>query len=175
MSRTVLAGIAAIVALGGCTTIDRLPEERVGEATLRLASGVPVGTAQLFRKGDGLTLAAALTGLEPGVHGFHLHTTGQCIGPDFTSAGGHLNPAGKSHGSMAPDGRHLGDLPNLEVGANRSASITYDLPGSASVVLADIFDNDGTAIVLHAKADDYRTDPSGNAGPRLACGVFEAR
>ena len=174
MPRTILAGVAAIAALGGCASIADLPEERVGQAALRLANGIPVGTLQLLKRGDVVSYAVVLTGLEPGSHGFHLHTAGKCVGPDFTSAGGHLNPGGNSHGSMSDGGQHLGDLPNLEVGENRSASSRGDLMGPASDVLASIFDEDGTAVVVHAKPDDYRTDPSGDAGSRIACGVIEA-
>lgn len=173
MLRSTGAGILILAAATGCTTVYDLPDERVGETTLRLANGVPVGTVQLLRQGDRVTLAAAVTGLEPGTHGFHLHAIGKCIAPDFTSAGGHLNPDANSHGSMSEGGKHLGDLPNLEIGSNRSATSRVDLAGSAADVLAHIFDSDGTAVVVHADPDDYRTDPSGNAGPRIACGVIE--
>lgn len=175
MPRLIASIIPAVFALGACTTLGALPEERVGEATLRLASGLPVGNVQVVRNGDTLTLVAAVTGLEPGTRGFHLHTTGKCIAPDFSSAGGHLNPAGRTHGSMSPGGQHLGDLPNLVIGANRSGAAQIDLPGKADETLSQLFDGDGTAIVIHAKQDDYRTDPTGDAGGRVACGVLETR
>ena len=174
MLRSLGAGILVIAAGGGCSTVYDLPTERVGETTLRLADGTPVGTVQLLRQGELVTLAAAVTGLEPGIHGFHLHAVGECTAPDFTSAGGHLNPGDNSHGSMSAGGKHLGDLPNLEIGTNGSATSRVDLSGSAEGTLKAIFDDDGTAVVIHAKPDDYRTDPSGNAGPRIACGVIEA-
>ncbi|QPC98558.1 MULTISPECIES: superoxide dismutase family protein [Qipengyuania] len=172
--RFFVASLALAAVVSGCTTIDSLPEERLGEATIRLPSGIPIGSAQITRKGDRLTLSAAVAGIEPGIHGFHLHTTGKCIAPDFTSAGGHLNPGGKAHGSLSAGGKHLGDMPNLDVASNRTATAVVDLPGEPSNVMADLFDADGTAIVIHANADDYRTDPTGNAGSRIACGVFEA-
>lgn len=174
MQRRVFGTIIASAALtAGCASISDLPEERIGEATLRLPSGIPVGSAQLIRTGNRVTLAAVVGGLEPGPHGFHLHTTGKCNAPDFSSAGGHLNPAGNSHGSLSAGGSHLGDLPNLEIATNRSATVRIDLAGDSKEVIADIFDSDGTAIVIHAKPDDYRTDPSGDAGSRVACGVIE--
>ncbi|GGE01924.1 hypothetical protein GCM10011515_22000 [Tsuneonella deserti] len=122
--------------------------------------------------GDSVTLAIGVTGVAPGPHGIHLHTTGQCNGPDFTTAGGHLNPLGKRHGSLAPDGKHEGDLPNLVVQPGGSGALTAELQGTPEQVQEWLFDRDGTAIVLHADADDYRTDPSGNSGARIACGVL---
>ncbi|MEZ5681194.1 MAG: superoxide dismutase family protein [Erythrobacter sp.] len=173
-NRTIGSLVVFTTLVSACASIDSLPDERIGEATLRLSNGVPVGTAQLLRHGDSIRLSAVVGGLEPGLHGFHLHTVGKCIAPDFSSAGGHLNPGSKAHGSMSPNGSHLGDLPNLEIAGNHSATIQVDLTGSATQVMAAIFDADGSAIVVHAKADDYRTDPSGDAGSRIACGVIEA-
>lgn len=172
MTRLAIFAPAAVLALAGCTTIADLPTERLGSATLTTANGVPVGTAQLLADGDQVSLAVALTGVPEGAHGFHLHTTGKCEAPDFASAGGHLNPLGKDHGTLDPDGSHLGDLPNIAIGANRSGTLSADLAGSRARVLDWLFDADGTAVVLHADADDYRTDPSGNAGARIACGVL---
>lgn len=173
LSPLALSALAlSALALAGCTTLDEVPTERVAQAQLSFANGLPAGTAQLLANGDDLTLAVVATGLEPGEHGFHLHTTGQCTAPGFTSAGGHLNPGGKEHGSMNPKGSHLGDMPNLAVGNSRSASAQVDLPGARDAVLADIFDSDGTAVVIHAGPDDYRSDPAGDAGARVACGVL---
>ncbi len=171
-----LARIIAPVALTGlaaCSTVADLPAERLGSATLSLATGVPVGTVQILARGNQVTLAAAVTGVSPGLHGFHLHMTGSCIRPDFTSAGGHLNPLGKHHGIQSANGRHVGDLPNIEIQPGGSGSLTADLPGTRTQIAQWIFDGDGTAVVIHADADDYRTDPSGNAGGRIACGVIK--
>ena len=162
----------APLALAGCTTLDNLPAERVGEARLSFANGLPAGTAQLLSDGSNLTLALAATGLDTGEHGFHLHTTGRCEAPDFKSAGGHLNPQGREHGGLNPNGKHLGDLPNLVVGASRGASAQVDLGADTAGLRQTLFDADGTAIVIHAGADDYRTDPAGDAGSRVACGVL---
>jgi Cu-Zn family superoxide dismutase len=161
------------LALVGCTTVDALPSDRVGETTLLFANGLPAGTVQLLSNGQTVTVAIAAAGMAPGEHGFHLHTTGKCTAPDFTSAGGHLNPGNKTHGSMSPGGKHLGDMPNLTIGANRTGSTEVQLEGNASDVLEDIFEADGTAVVIHAGPDDYRSDPAGDAGARVACGVLK--
>ena len=172
MTRTTLLAAAAALSLGGCSTIADLPTEELGSATLSLSNGTPVGTARLVANGDDVSLAVAVTAIPAGAHGFHLHTTGKCEAPGFTSAGGHLNPLDREHGSENPQGKHFGDLPNLAVGSNRSAATTIDLPGTRAQALSYIFDADGTAVIIHAGADDYRSDPAGDAGSRLACGVM---
>ena len=164
--------IAALgIALAGCQTIQQVPTERLGSATLHFANGLPAGTAQLYGNGTEVSISIAFAGFTPGVHGVHLHTTGACDAPSFTSAGGHLNPTGKQHGSENPAGSHLGDLPNVTIGAQGGGTLSAVLSGPRDEVLADIFDSDGTAIVVHAGPDDYMTDPSGNSGSRVACGV----
>lgn len=160
------------LALAGCASVGSLPTDRLAEARLDYANGLPAGTAQILTNGQEISLAIAVTGLGPGEHGFHLHTTGRCSAPDFKSAGGHLNPGGKEHGSLNPDGKHLGDLPNLIVGASRSASTEIDLGPDTPELRSNLFDEDGTAVVIHAEADDYRSDPAGDAGARIACGVL---
>lgn len=164
--------LTGAVALGACTTLADVPTERVGQATLSFANGLPAGSAQLVRSGTGLSMAVAVTGMTPGPHGFHLHTTGKCEAPSFESAGGHLNPYGRDHGTLDPEGPHLGDMLNIDVGSNGTGTANLDLPGERAGALDEIFDADGTAIVVHANADDYRTNPSGNAGSRVACGVL---
>ena len=172
--RMILAASIASLSLTGCSTLDGLPSDRVGQAQLSRANGVPVGTAQLLSDGETLTLAAAVTGLEPGEHGFHLHTTGRCEAPDFTSAGGHLNPTGNEHGSLNPEGKHVGDMPNLTIGTTRSGSIEVDIGPDTPTYRSYLFDADGTAVMIHAGPDDYRSDPAGDAGARVACGVLRA-
>ena len=169
-----LLSVTALAAAltSGCATIEDIPEQRVGVANLAFANGLPAGTAQLFAHGDEVTLGVLATGLAPGEHGFHLHTTGRCEGPDFKSAGGHLNPANRTHGRLSPGGKHLGDMPNLVVDSSRSARATVELDGDRATVIDTIFDGDGTAVVIHAGPDDYRTDPAGDAGARLACGIM---
>jgi len=172
MKRGLTLFLPLAAALAGCQTIDETPPERLGQATLRLANGLPGGSAQLLASGAQVNISIAVVGLAPGVHGVHLHTTGSCEAPDFTSAGAHLNPDGNQHGTSNPTGPHLGDLPNITAGNGGSGTVSATLPGTREQVLAQLFDGDGTAVVVHASADDYRTDPSGNAGGRIACGVL---
>ncbi len=172
--KNALLALAAASTLSGCASIYDLPTERLGQAQLSYANGLPAGTAQLMTSGNSYTLAIAVTGMSAGPHGLHLHTVGTCEAPDFKSAGGHLNPTGKTHGTMSPDGSHLGDLPNLVVNANGTGTATIDLEAVSSSDLGEIFDADGTAVVIHAGPDDYRTDPAGAAGARIACGVLAA-
>lgn len=172
MKRALPIALPFAIALAGCQTVDEAPNERLGQATLRLASGLPGGTAQLLASGSQVNISIAVVGLAPGIHGVHLHMTGSCEAPDFTSAGAHLNPAGHQHGTSNPAGPHLGDLPNVTVGSDGTGTVSATLPGTPNEVLAQLFDGDGTAVVVHANADDYRTDPSGNSGGRIACGVL---
>lgn len=167
-----LSSLLACTLLAACVSSPNDPLARIADADLSLGSGLPSGTAQLVARGDRLYLVVAAAGLEPGEHGFHLHTTGRCTAPDFTSAGGHLNPFGRAHGSLAAGGKHLGDLPNLSVGSNRMGTAEVELPGDRAQTLDHLFDEDGTAVVIHVDPDDYRTDPTGNAGSRVACGVL---
>ena len=110
------------------------------------------------------------SGLTRGVHGVHIHETGKCEGPAFASAGAHWNPTMKMHGRDNPMGAHEGDLPNLMIGTDGRGSISIDVPGTS----AQLLDADGAAVVIHADPDDYKTDPSGNSGGRIACGVLTA-
>jgi Cu-Zn family superoxide dismutase len=145
-------------------------------ATLKNAQGEVVGTATLAHtvRGTAVTINGTFTKLPPGTHAIHVHTVGSCTAPDFSSAGGHFNPGGKQHGSENPKGPHAGDLPNFEVDAKGKGDISFAVP---DMTLNDgpnsLFHPGGTALVIHANADDNKTDPAGNAGPRIACGVIE--
>lgn len=163
---------ALALAASACSTLEDLRDERLATAVLTRADGVPVGTVQVYARGDATFLTVAATGLAPGAHGFHLHTTGTCTAPDFKSAGGHLNPLGRQHGSLNPAGKHLGDLNNLDVGASGTVSESYDLMVGREALQEALFDADGSAVVIHADPDDYKSDPTGNAGARVACGVL---
>lgn len=137
-------------------------------ATLAAADGAARGKAMLSDTAKGLMVHVMAEGLPAGVHGLHLHMVGKCDGPDFASAGAHWNPAGKKHGHDNPEGAHSGDLPNITIGANGKGMAHAIVAGAT---LADLMDADGAALVIHAGPDDYKTDPSGNSGGRIACGV----
>lgn len=173
MQLRLCSAFAVAAMLGGCTTVGQTPPTRLAAATLTTASGLPAGTAQILAAGDHVTLNVAVTGLPQGLHGLHLHAIGKCAQPDFASAGPHLNPAGHQHGMNNPAGSHLGDLPNLVANQAGVATLSTELRGSPAEIQQLLFDADGTAIVIHADADDYRTDPSGNSGKRIACGVLQ--
>jgi Cu-Zn family superoxide dismutase len=145
------------------------------QVDLHDAKGETVGHATMTEEKKGVQLKVEVTKLSEGEHGIHLHETGKCEGPDFKSAGAHFNPDKKAHGLENPKGSHLGDMPNLKVGADGKGQMTYLIkkatlkPGSNSLM-----DADGTAVVIHAKQDDQKNDPSGNSGDRIACGVLAA-
>ena len=132
------------------------------------ANGQPAGSATLYQQSDGVLIRTDLRGLPAGEHGFHIHAVGQCA-PPFQTAGGHFNPANRKHGSLNPEGAHAGDLPNLAVATDGSARVEMLATG---VTLQSLFDVDGSALVVHATKDDYKTDPAGNAGARIACAVI---
>ncbi|MFB0612977.1 superoxide dismutase family protein [Aurantiacibacter poecillastricola] len=162
----------ALFAVAGCATAYEDSSDQVGSATLSDRSGNDVGMARLYAQDGEVTVSVDFTGLSAGTHAVHLHMTGDCSAPDFTSAGGHLNPSGNEHGTLNPQGAHLGDLPNVEISTAGMGTMSHTLSGQSTMVLPQIFDADGTALVVHEGADDYRTDPAGAAGSRVACGVF---
>jgi Cu-Zn family superoxide dismutase len=141
-------------------------------AELKDGAGKPVGTARFTATATGIELKLQVAGLPPGLHGIHVHAAGLCEGPDFKSAAGHFNPTGKQHGLENPQGHHGGDLRNLVVYGNGEGKVTATLPGlSLGEGEASLFHAGGTSLVIHAAADDGKTDPSGNSGARIACGV----
>ncbi|HEU4464281.1 MAG TPA: superoxide dismutase family protein [Gemmatimonadota bacterium] len=136
--------------------------------------GVGIGAVILTAVGEGVTLRGALIGLPPGEHGFHIHETGSCEPPAFESAGDHLGAGEAAHGFDAPGGPHAGDLRNLMVAEDSTATVEQVAAGvSLSDGGVELLDDDGAAIVIHAQPDDYATQPSGASGDRIACGVIE--
>jgi superoxide dismutase, Cu-Zn family len=142
-------------------------------AVMRDSAGRELGVLTLTTTPGGVTIEGRLTGVAPGEHGIHVHTVGRCD-PPFESAGGHWNPTNRHHGEQNPaGGPHVGDLLNVTVPANGIVEISQTTHGGSLHGDVRLMDADGAAVVLHGGADDYRSDPSGNSGPRIACGVVE--
>lgn len=146
------------------------------EALLKNAEGKDVGTATFTPAKGGVKVHVQVSDLPPGKHGIHIHAAGQCEPPEFQTAGGHFNPSGKKHGLHNPEGAHAGDLPNLTVGKNGKAKATFVAKGATlGEGEGSLFGPDGTSLVIHAGPDDEKTDPAGNSGARMACGVIEKK
>lgn len=139
------------------------------------AQGQKIGTAEISPAKEGVKIVVSVSQLPPaGTHGIHIHAVGKCDGPDFTTAGPHLNPNGKKHGKDNPEGPHAGDLLNIEAKADGTAKATLlDTMATLGDGANSVFHDGGTALVIHANKDDYKTDPAGNSGPRIACGVIQ--
>jgi len=153
------------------------PVEPAGGPPMALvnAGGQTIGSVRAWQTSGGVAFRISASGLPHGLHGIHVHSAGRCDPPDFTSAGPHWNPAGKKHGMNNPAGPHAGDLPNIEVAANGVLGTTVTLPHASLTATGPgaLLDADGAALVIHASADDYVTDPSGNSGSRIACAVIQ--
>ena len=180
MRYDILLGMLALGA-AGCAS-DREPESvpeapaAPSEATadVRDSAGMTRARANLVQVGTDLRVRVEAVGMARGAYGAHVHETGRCDPPGFTTAGAHWNPSGRKHGKDNPAGMHKGDLPNLLVGTDGRGIFEYTIPdavlgGPGGSILLD---GDGAAIVIHASPDDFRTDPSGNSGARIACGVI---
>jgi len=163
--------VTLLFAAAGCAAMQ--PAATTATAELRNPQGQPVGTATLTEVAGGVRIVVEARGLPPGEKGVHIHAVGKCDPPDFMSAGAHFNPDGKKHGLQNPEGPHAGDLPNITItaaGTGRLETTNNRItlgPGPTS-----LFDADGSALVIHAAPDDMKTDPTGNSGARIACGVI---
>lgn len=169
-NRLLTAGFAAAMAI----TAALPAAAQTASAPLKDAQGKEVGSANLMQTPRGVLINLSVKGLPPGEHAFHVHAVGKCEAP-FTSAGGHFNPDNKKHGLMANEGAHAGDMPNLHI--PQSGDLTIEVLNAAVTLDKgkpnSLFDNDGSALVIHAGTDDYKTDPTGDAGGRIACGVVQ--
>ena len=163
-----------VLALTGCASMTQpATTHNTASAQLKNAGGQTVGTATFTEVPSAIRILVEVKGLPPGEKGVHLHEVGKCEGPQFTSAGGHINPEKKQHGVLNPQGAHAGDLPNITIdgagnGRMETTTSRVTLGGGAS----SLFDADGSAIVIHAAPDDFKTDPTGNSGGRIVCGVI---
>jgi Cu-Zn family superoxide dismutase len=175
------AALLAAIALAACGGQARGPggatlPDPIANASLFDTSGTRVGLATFSEVGGQGRMGVSVAGLSPGQHGMHIHETGACDPPGFESAGSHFNPTPRKHGLLNPEGPHAGDMPNLVVEADGSADTTLTVPasllaqGPESIVGAQ-----KRAFVIHADLDDQKTDPSGNSGSRVVCGVIEPR
>lgn len=170
MKSALLATLVAL-SMAFVAAAPALAAEPQARATLRARSGAKVGVATLRQSRAGVLIHLDLTDLGPGTHAIHVHAVGRCEG-DFESAGPHFAPKQNAHGFLAERGPHAGDLPNLFVPASGALVVDLTAPG-LSLADGSLNDADGAALVIHEKADDYRTDPSGASGARIACGVIE--
>lgn len=185
---TTFAGLLSLISCGGAeheampdtTGMDSAAAATAPDAgvsfVVRDSGGYELGVLSMFELNREIVIAGRLVGLPPGEHGVHVHTVGWCDLPTFEAAGAHWNPTQRQHGSQHPQGPHLGDLPNVVVGADSAADIQLAMASGVSLRTGanTVIDTDGATVIIHSAPDDYRTDPSGGSGARIACGVISA-
>src|SRR5262245_6410369 len=169
-----MSGLLVVACMKSGATTRTTPSSVTASATLRDQSGRQVGTATVTDSYAGVLLVGTINGIGVGAHGIHIHETGRCD-PPFTSAGGHFNPEKRKHGFKNPEGHHSGDLTNIDAPASGPLKFELLAAGVSLTGSNPLLDADGAAIVVHGAGDDYNTDPAGNSGSRIVCGVIAAR
>jgi Cu-Zn family superoxide dismutase len=167
--------LMSAVMLGLLLPCSAFTQEQRAYAELKGRDGKSIGMATFREVSGGVVIDVDVKGLTPGLHAVHVHAIGKCEGPAFTSAGGHFNPAQKKHGLRSAEGPHAGDMPNMYIAKDGTGRFEV-LADNITLKTGDrsVFDADGSALVIHAGADDDMTDPTGNSGDRAACGVITA-
>src|SRR5688572_24926230 len=180
MRKLAMPAVILILGLAACGSPESTEETEAADAVattepkeamalLQTAEGEAAGAATATELGGTVAISLTVENLPPGEHGVHVHMTGSCEAPAFESAGSHWNPTNQQHGLEDPPGQHAGDMPNLTVAADGTGALDYQLVGGT---FDGLLDADGSAFVVHAMPDDQMTEPSGNSGERIACGVF---